>query len=45
MIRIVDLKSTFAEMARDDVTQADAALSHMFLERLVEKIYIPENVR
>jgi small redox-active disulfide protein 2 len=45
MIGIVDLKSTFEEMARDYVDQTDVALSRMLLERLAEKNYIPENVR
>jgi small redox-active disulfide protein 2 len=45
MIGIVDLKSTFEEIASDYVDQTDVVLSRMLLERLAEKNYIPENVR
>jgi small redox-active disulfide protein 2 len=45
MIGIVGLKSTFEELIRDDVDKSDVALSHMLLERLSKKNYIPEHVR
>ena len=45
MIGIVGLKSTFEEMAKDDVNQADAALANKLVERLAKKNYIPENAR
>jgi small redox-active disulfide protein 2 len=45
MFGIVDLKSTFEEMARDHAGETDAVLSRMLLKRLEKKNYIPENAR
>ena len=45
MIGIVGLKGAFESLARDGVDHTDAALSHILLERLTKKNYIPEKVR